>query len=69
MELADFSVNIRARWWTDQQRANVLTVRSRVVAAIKNNLIKNGIDLPFPTQQILFHDQIEETDGDRVTPA
>ncbi len=24
-----------------------------------------GIDLPFPTRQILFHDQTEETDGDR----
>ena len=65
MELTDFSVNIRARWWTDPQRANVLAVRSRVIAAIKNNLIENGIDLPFPTQQILFHDQTEETDGDR----
>lgn len=24
-----------------------------------------SIDLPFPTQQILFHDQTEETNGDR----
>ena len=24
-----------------------------------------GIDLPFPTQQVLFHDQTEATDGDR----
>ncbi len=24
-----------------------------------------GIDLPFPTQQILFHDQTDEHDGDR----
>jgi hypothetical protein len=37
-----------------------------VLAAIKNTLVANGIDLPFPTQQILFHDQIEETDGDRT---
>ena len=27
----------------------------------------NGIDLPFPTQQILFHDQTEETDGVALT--
>jgi hypothetical protein len=33
--------------------------------AIKNKLVANGIDLPFPTRQILFHDQTEETDGDR----
>lgn len=32
---------------------------------MKTTLIAHGIDLPFPTQQILFHDQTEETDGDR----
>jgi len=31
----------------------------------KNKLPENGIDLPFSTQQILLHDQTEETDGDR----
>ena len=25
-----------------------------------------GIDLPFPTRVVLFHDQTEETDGDRA---
>jgi small-conductance mechanosensitive channel len=64
-ELGDFSVNIRARWWTDSQRADVLAVQSKVIAEIKNRLLENGVDLPFPTQQILFHDQTEETDGDR----
>jgi small conductance mechanosensitive channel len=24
------------------------------------------VDLPFPTQVVLFHDQTEETDGDRT---
>jgi small conductance mechanosensitive channel len=28
-------------------------------------LLLPNIDMPFPTQQILFHDQTEETDGDR----
>jgi hypothetical protein len=36
-----------------------------VITAIKKTLVANGIDLPFPTQQILFHDQTEETDGNR----
>ncbi len=40
-------------------------MQDRVLEAIKRNLSANGIDLPFPTQQILFHDQTEETDGDR----
>jgi len=65
-ELGDFSVNIRARWWTDSVRSNVLKIQSEVIARIKERLIGHGIDLPFPTQQLLFHDQTEETDGDRT---
>lgn len=64
-ELGDFSVNLRARWWTGSVRADVLRIQSEVVSGIKQRLVENGIDLPFPTQQVLFHDQTEETDGDR----
>jgi small-conductance mechanosensitive channel len=64
-ELGDFSVNIRARWWTDSVRSNLLKVQSRVIAEIKERLLAHGIDLPYPTQHVLFHDQTEETDGDR----
>jgi small-conductance mechanosensitive channel len=64
-ELGEFSVNIRARWWTDSVRSSLLKVQSQVIAAIKEKLLAQGIDLPFPTHQILFHDQTEETDGDR----
>lgn len=64
--LAGSSVNIRARWWVNPPlRAETLHVQDKVLTAIKNKLSENGIDLPFPTQQILFHDQTEETDGDR----
>lgn len=66
MELAPSTVDIRARWWVNPpNRASTLDSRDKVLTAIKNKLMKNGIDLPFPTQQILFHDQTEETDGDR----
>ncbi|MBD2356481.1 mechanosensitive ion channel family protein [Tolypothrix sp. FACHB-123] len=66
MELAESTVNIRARWWVKPpRRADNLISRDRVLTAIKKTLTANGIDLPFPTQQILFHDQTEETDGDR----
>ncbi|BAZ51280.1 MscS mechanosensitive ion channel [Nostoc sp. NIES-4103] len=34
-----------------------------LIHAILNS--KERIDLPYPTRQILFHDQTEETDGDR----
>ena len=65
VDLADSTVNLRARWWSKPGRADVLQVQDRVLTSIKNKLVANGIDLPFPTQQILFHDQTEETDGDR----
>ena len=66
VELAGSSVNLRARWWTPSRRADVLKVQDRVLTALKNALTKEGIDLPFPTQQILFHDQTESADGDRT---
>ncbi len=67
VELAGSSVNIRARWWVQPpRRADVLDLQDRVLTNIKNKLLANGIDLPFPTQQILFHDQTEATDGDRL---
>ena len=66
VDLAESSVNIRARWWVDPpRRADVLDAQDRVLEAIKNKLTANGIDLPFPTRQLLFHDQTEGTDGDR----
>ena len=65
-KLADFSVVLRARYWTRSGRADVLVAQDRVLRAVKRALTQNGIDLPYPTQQILFHDQTEETDGDRA---
>ncbi len=67
VDLAASTVNIRVRWWVQPpRRAEVLSLQDKVLTAIKNKLTTNGIDLPFPTQQILFHDQTEETDGDRL---
>jgi small-conductance mechanosensitive channel len=68
VNLAPSSVKLRARWWImPPRRADALDMRNEVLTAIKTTLAANGIDLPFPTQQILFHDQTEETDGDRRT--
>jgi small-conductance mechanosensitive channel len=67
MELGPSSVSLRARWWIrPPRRADALDARDRVLTAVKQGLIAHGVDLPFPTQQILFHDQTEETDGDRM---
>ena len=64
-ELAASSVNIRARWWSRSGMADFLKAQDLVIAAIRSRLTEAGIDLPFPTRQILFHDQTEEADGDR----
>ncbi|MEO5822717.1 MAG: mechanosensitive ion channel family protein [Vicinamibacteraceae bacterium] len=66
MDLAPSSVNLRLRWWiAPPQRADALDARDKVLTAVKHQLTEHGIDLPFPTRQILFHDQTEDSDGDR----
>ena len=65
-ELAGSAVTIRARWWISPPRlADALGTRNQILTSIKNKLTEHGIDLPYETRQILFHDQTEETDGDR----
>ena len=59
--------NIRMRWWINPpRRADALDVTDRVLEQVKKSLTSNGIDIPFPTHQVLFHDQTESTDGDRT---
>ena len=66
VELGGEAVVLRARWWIDPpQKSDLLHSRDRVLAEAKRKLTAAGVDLPFPTQQILFHDQTEESDGDR----
>ncbi len=65
-DLAESTVNIRIRWWIDPpKQSSALDTRDQVLMAVKRKLTEHGIDLPFPTQVLLYHDQTEETDGDR----
>ncbi|MCC0175397.1 mechanosensitive ion channel family protein [Waterburya agarophytonicola K14] len=67
VDLAGSTINIRARWWINPpRRADAMDTQDAVLTELNNKLVAAGIDLPFPTQQILFHDQTEETDGDRT---
>ncbi|RYG28784.1 mechanosensitive ion channel family protein [bacterium] len=59
------TVNLRVRWWTSPKRADVLKAQDEVLTALKKALTEEGIDLPFPVQVVLFHDQTEDVDGDR----
>ncbi|MXQ11750.1 mechanosensitive ion channel family protein [Microvirga makkahensis] len=65
-ELAGSSINIKVRWWTDPHQADVVHARGHVIQAVRQALGEAGIDLPFPTNVVLLHDQTEEVDGDRT---
>jgi len=58
-------VPLRVRWWARPKRAEVLEAQDKVLRGIKRSFDHHGLDLSYPTQQLLFHDQTEETDGDR----
>lgn len=58
---------IRLRWWTKPERIDVITTQGRVIVAAYKALDAAGIDMPYPTQVHLWHDQTEATDGDRRT--
>ncbi|MEO5659673.1 MAG: mechanosensitive ion channel family protein [Polaromonas sp.] len=67
VRLAESSINVRLRWWVQPPRQfDVLTSQDLVLEKAAAALLAAGIDIPFPTQQILFHDQTEESDGDRL---
>lgn len=63
--LGDFSVLLKVRYWTKPSRADVLVAQDHVLTALKGALTEAGIDLPFPTYQVLLLDQTEAADGDR----
>jgi small-conductance mechanosensitive channel len=65
-ELAGSTVNLMARWWSAPRISDVVHVRSRVLQNIAQALNEASVDMPFPTQVVLWHDQTEETDGDRT---
>ena len=66
MAYADAGVAIRLRWWIKPpRRSDALEIQDQVLEKVKAALTWHGIDLPYPTHQVLFHDQTEDTDGDR----
>lgn len=64
--LGDFANIIRLRWWTKSDRASQIHAFGEVLQAVYLRLDEEGIDMPYPTHVQLFHDQTEETDGDRA---
>lgn len=64
-DLAASWVTIRVRWWTDTERGSVVKNHASVIQKIKYALDDAGIDMPYDTEVLLFHDQTDELDGDR----
>lgn len=61
------SIQIRLRWWVQPPRQmDVLASKDAALQAVRGALKQAGIDMPYPTHQMLFHDQTEDTDGDRA---
>jgi small conductance mechanosensitive channel len=58
-DLADSSVNLKARWWTDARRSNVISTKSDVVREIKYTLDEHGIEIPFPIRTLHIKDNLE----------
>ena len=50
--LNESSVDIRARWWTKSYRREVVVSHDKVITAIKNNLDRGGITIPFPIRTL-----------------
>lgn len=60
-------VEMQARFWIDPpRRRDAVDALDHAVEAVKLALTEAGVDMPYPTSQVLFHDQTEETDGDRA---
>ncbi|WP_409359844.1 hypothetical protein [Aureimonas ureilytica] len=64
-DLAASSVNLRVRWWTPSKGFNLVKVQGEVLEGVKTALDAKGIDIPYATQVMLFHDQTEDADGHR----
>lgn len=62
-ELAASWVTIRARWWTDSQRGDIVANKAAVILKVKQALDDAKIDMPYETKVHLLHDQTEARDG------
>ncbi len=63
--LSESYIGLTARWWSPSKRFDTNLTFSKVLKNVKLALDKANIDMPFPTQTILFHDQTEDIDGYR----
>ncbi|MEJ7687288.1 MAG: mechanosensitive ion channel family protein [Variovorax sp.] len=67
VRLGESSIDIRLRWWVQPPRQfDALHAQDAVLHNLRDALREAGIDTPYPTRQVLWHDQTDEFDGDRM---
>jgi small-conductance mechanosensitive channel len=55
IDLGDFAVRIRLRWWVEPPRwAEVVDAKDAVLQAVKRRLARENITQPFPTTRVLL---------------
>ncbi|TXM70725.1 mechanosensitive ion channel family protein [Methylobacterium sp. WL120] len=60
-------VDMSARFWIDPpRRRDAVDALDHAISNVKDALTAASIDLPYPTSQVLLHDQTEASDGDRT---
>lgn len=70
VRLGESTVHIRLRWWVrPPEQFDALHSQDAVLEQVARALRAAGIDLAFPTQQVLFHDQTDASDRDRARRA
>ncbi len=57
-ELGGSSVNLKVRFWTRELgRGSMLSIKSEVTRAVKQALVDEGYDIPFPIRTIFMHEE------------
>lgn len=70
MEMGDSAIIIRVRWWTKPFKRDVMRAQNRVLRGIKNQLVAEGFNIPFPIRTVMFYDQSKDgIEGERVNQA
>lgn len=57
VDLADSSVVIRARWWTEVPTTNWGRAKEEIISEVKKRFTQEGIDIPYPIQTLYMKNE------------
>jgi small-conductance mechanosensitive channel len=67
-ELAPSAVVLHVYFWTGSEQSNVLRTTDAVSTKLKEALMAEGIDIPFPHTVVLFRDETRSARRRRAVP-